>query len=93
MADRDPVAVLRDYLSEVGTTEVEDIAIAELERRQGREARLEALVRELGRCPGCYGAGKRDVGHIDEKPKMRRCTDCSGTGLVEAARKELNDGK
>lgn len=90
----DPVAVLRRYFPSgiglrqvmVGEGSLAELmpAIADLERRQGREKRLEALVRELGKCRTCCGTGRptREGG----------CPDCAGTGLVEAARKELKDG-
>jgi hypothetical protein len=63
---------------------IAEAALAELERRQGREKRLEALVRELGKCPGCEGRGRYD-GEL-------HCPECDDTGLVEAARKEIQDG-
>lgn len=46
---------------------------------RAREARLEALVRRLGKCNAYECEGDS-------------CEVCAGTGLVEAARKELQNG-
>lgn len=107
VGDRDPVEVLRRVLERLaarhpqwnaagGVIPQGLAALAELERRQGREARLVALVRELGKCVWCGGDGRRicglkttDTGVASE---TRSCSQCSGTGLVEAARKEVGDG-
>lgn len=58
----------------------------ELEASRAREKRLEALVRSLGKCVACDGTGDFRFPHDKD------CDDCAGTGLVEAAREELENG-
>jgi hypothetical protein len=88
----DPVAVLREALGRLyanregyeiqrASYEAAEMAIAELERRQGREKRLEALVRRTVDAFAQY-EGSGMLGHLTT----------GIAGLVEAARKELEDG-
>lgn len=98
MTDLDPIATLRiasrsfvsistnDYV--VLRSDV-DAALAALEASRAREARLEALVRSLGKCTVCGGEGYVWQGHDVDSIE---CDHCAGTGIVEAARKELSDG-
>jgi DnaJ-class molecular chaperone len=66
-----------------------DRARQHLEAMRQREKRLEALVRELGRCHWCNGSGKH---HGASRPDAPPCDHCAGTGLVEAERKEIENG-
>lgn len=93
MADRDPDfdaagREARRLASVDESGHYGNLARAYLATRE-REARLVALVRSLGKCPGCDGNRNRDIAHIDEDRLVVPCDDCHGTGLVEAARKEL----
>lgn len=66
--------------------------LAKLESSLAREKRLEALVRELGKCRKCSGTGRVDVRVDVDELEERECQACVGTGLVEAARKEIESG-
>ena len=68
-----------------------DRARKHLATLQAREKRLEALVRSLGKCPMC-DAGRSWELKEDGTSTQVECFDCAGTGLVEAARKELENG-
>ena len=63
-----------------------NLARAYLATRE-REARLVALVREFAKCHWCAGSGKH---HGQRRADAPVCDHCSGTGLVEAARRELS---
>lgn len=98
MADRDRYGIdfeaattlaecaARGAAFEVGAAEL--LGLAYLAARE-REARLVALVREFAKCHWCAGSGKH---HGQTRADAPVCDHCSGTGLAEAARKELNDG-